>query len=219
MGYAPQIPGLDKSGSVNLAAPGPIGGTTPAAGAFTTLTSSSTITQSTTVTRGSTTTGGIIATAVGTNIVNALEVQNTGGGAEVYKAWLSSHNEGLRLNSTAGSNTVFQIVTGSTIATGTLLVVLGATNTFTNATTLSSTLAVTGATTLTGLLTANGGITVVGGSSLLTTNTSLTNYNGSNTATLGSSSNAPNDVIGEPTKWIAINDNGTTRYIPTWSSP
>jgi hypothetical protein len=77
---------------------------------------------------------------------------------------------------------------------------------------LTGTLAVTGATTLTGLLTANGGITVVGGAKLLTTNTALTDNAGANTATLD---NSP--ITGNPTKWIAINDNGTTRYIPTWS--
>jgi hypothetical protein len=54
MGYGPQIPGLDKSGGgVNLAAPGPIGGTTAGSGAFTTLTASSTLA----VTAGTTLTG------------------------------------------------------------------------------------------------------------------------------------------------------------------
>ena len=83
--------------------------------------------------------------------------------------------------------------------------------------TASSTLAVTGATTLTGLLTANGGITVVGGNALLTTNTSLTGNSGSNTATLYYNTDSP--VSGEPTKWITINDNGTSRCIPTWTFP
>ena len=83
---------------------------------------------------------------------------------------------------------------------------------FSGAVVCGTTLAVTGATTLTGLLTANGGITVVGGAKLLTTNTALTNYMGANTATLD---NSPS--TGDPTKWIAINDDGTTRYIPTWS--
>ena len=56
MGYGPQIPGLDKSGSsVNLAAPGAIGGTTAGSGAFTTLTASSTLA----VTAGTTLTGGL----------------------------------------------------------------------------------------------------------------------------------------------------------------
>lgn len=43
------------------------------------------------------------------------------------------------------------------------------------------------------------------------TSAALTDGAGANTATLA---NAPS--AGNPTKWIAINDNGTTRYIPTW---
>ena len=37
--------------------------------------------------------------------------------------------------------------------------------------------------------------------------------NGAGAAT-GTLTNAP--AAGNPTKWIAINDNGTTRYIPAW---
>ena len=37
--------------------------------------------------------------------------------------------------------------------------------------------------------------------------------NGAGTAA-GTLTNAP--VAGDPTKWIAINDNGTTRYLPAW---
>lgn len=33
-------------------------------------------------------------------------------------------------------------------------------------------------------------------------------------AALGTLTNAPS--AGNPTKWVAIDDNGTTRYIPTW---
>jgi hypothetical protein len=39
----------------------------------------------------------------------------------------------------------------------------------------------------------------------------LQNFAAAAAATLN---NAP--AVGNPTKWIAINDNGTTRYIPTW---
>lgn len=76
---------------------------------------------------------------------------------------------------------------------------------------VGGTFGITGATTITGLLTANGGITVVGGAKLITTNTALT---------AGATGNVPaltaGPVAGNPTKWIAISDNGTTRYIPTW---
>jgi len=56
-----------------------------------------------------------------------------------------------------------------------------------------------------------GGITVVGGAKFLTTNTALTNGAGVAAGTLLT---AP--AAGNPTKWIGIDDNGTTRYIPAW---
>lgn len=46
---------------------------------------------------------------------------------------------------------------------------------------------------------------------LLNTSVSLTNGAGSSTGTLA---NAP--APGNPTKWIAINDNGIIRHIPAW---
>lgn len=52
---------------------------------------------------------------------------------------------------------------------------------------------------------------ILGGGTLLSTSADLTNGAGSNTGIL---TNAP--VAGNPTKWVAINDNGTTRYFPTW---
>lgn len=55
------------------------------------------------------------------------------------------------------------------------------------------------------------GITTAGGAVFHTTNTALTNGAG---ASAGSITNAP--AAGNPTKWIGINDNGTTRYIPAW---
>ncbi len=56
-----------------------------------------------------------------------------------------------------------------------------------------------------------GGITLPGGATFLTTNTGLTDGAGVGLGTLGT---AP--AAGNPTKWIGINDNGTTRYIPAW---
>lgn len=50
-----------------------------------------------------------------------------------------------------------------------------------------------------------------GSATLLTTTTALTNGAAAATGTL---TNAP--AAGNPTKWIPINDNGTTRYIPAW---
>jgi hypothetical protein len=54
------------------------------------------------------------------------------------------------------------------------------------------------------------GVTV-GSTTLLTTSVALTNGAAANAGTL---TNAP--AVGNPTKWIPINDNGTTRYIPAW---
>lgn len=56
-----------------------------------------------------------------------------------------------------------------------------------------------------------GGITT-GNVILHTTTVNLTNGAG---AAAGTIANAP--TAGDPSKWIPINDNGTTRYIPTWT--
>jgi hypothetical protein len=56
----------------------------------------------------------------------------------------------------------------------------------------------------------NGSLSI-SSSTLIRTATSLTNGAGAVAGTLG---NAP--VAGNPTKWVPINDNGTTRYIPCW---
>lgn len=52
---------------------------------------------------------------------------------------------------------------------------------------------------------------LLGGATLLSTTGALTGTSGGNMGTLA---NSPSS--GDPTKWIAINDAGTTRYIPTW---
>ena len=61
-------------------------------------------------------------------------------------------------------------------------------------------------------ITANSGLRITGyAAHFLRTGTTLTDGSGAAAGTLG---NAP--VAGNPTKWIAIDDNGTTRWIPTW---
>jgi hypothetical protein len=50
-----------------------------------------------------------------------------------------------------------------------------------------------------------------GSTTLLQTSVSLTDGAGAQVGTL---TNAP--LAGNPTKWLAINDNGTTRYVPSW---
>jgi hypothetical protein len=59
--------------------------------------------------------------------------------------------------------------------------------------------------------TVTGAFTTPGGATFHTTNTALAN---GAAAAAGTLLNAP--VAGNPTKWIGINDNGTTRYIPAW---
>lgn len=56
------------------------------------------------------------------------------------------------------------------------------------------------------------GIPGHGGSQLLRTTASLTDGASVGAGTLA---NAPS--AGNPTKWVSINDNGTTRWIPTWT--
>ncbi len=56
-----------------------------------------------------------------------------------------------------------------------------------------------------------GTVTTTGGATFHTTSTALTDGAG---AAAGTLLNAP--AAGNPTKWIGINDNGTTRYIPAW---
>jgi len=63
----------------------------------------------------------------------------------------------------------------------------------------------------TGLVTAAGAISTLGGATFHTTSSALTNGAGVGAGTLLT---AP--AAGNPTKWIGINDNGTTRYIPAW---
>lgn len=56
-----------------------------------------------------------------------------------------------------------------------------------------------------------GGGVRVGTTTLITSTVALTDGAG---ASAGTITNAPS--VGNPTKWIPINDNGTTRYIPAW---
>lgn len=56
------------------------------------------------------------------------------------------------------------------------------------------------------------GLVYTGSDVLIGSKDSLSDNSGASAGTL---SNAPS--AGDPTKWIAIDDNGTTRYIPTWT--
>jgi hypothetical protein len=54
-------------------------------------------------------------------------------------------------------------------------------------------------------------LSTLGGQFIISTDSSLDDYFSTNISTL---TNSP--ITGNPSKWIAINDNGTTRYIPAW---
>jgi hypothetical protein len=56
-----------------------------------------------------------------------------------------------------------------------------------------------------------GGLTTAGGAFLHTTSSALTAGATGNVPTL-----TAGPVTGNPTKWFAISDNGTTRYVPSW---
>ena len=182
-----------------LTTPGAIGGTTASTGAFTTVT-------------------------LPLNNANYVPTLNLGSGkgmqasnnyVEVVNgsAYIVAFNaSGTIVNCNLAANPTNSKSCGTTAGRwSNVYSVLGD---FSGAVTCSTTLSVTLTTTMTGRLTANGGITVVGGSYLLTTNSALTDGGASSIGTL---TNAPDS--GNPTKWIAINDNGTERYIPTWELP
>lgn len=89
---------------------------------------------------------------------------------------------------TAGSNIIV------TNGAGSITVALSSTPSVTSLTATSVTAAITDTTT-----------------NLIASNATLTDGAGVSVGTL---TNAP--AAGNPTKWVAINDNGTTRYIPSW---
>ena len=171
---------------VNLAAPGPIGGTTASTGAFTTISGTSTLTLGV---EGPT--GGVAGTVVLKNATNAYTT--------TIVPSVVAANRQLNLPITTGTDTV---------------AVLGLTQTFTGNKTFSgtvscgSTLAVTGATTLTGGLTVGGATSY---DALISTNYSLYNFASSYVGTL---TNSP--YPGDPVVWIRIKNNNSNMYIPAW---
>lgn len=79
-------------------------------------------------------------------------------------------------------------------------------NLYVNASTVAAGFDSSGNLTLVGTITKPGGV-----SPIVTTNTAITSGAGAGAGTI---LNAP--TSGNPTKWIPINDNGTTRYLPAW---
>lgn len=169
-----------------------------------------------------------IGVATGTSLATTLQVASTSAGALTVPSISARFNAsnfrigfgiansngfgyvGLNANPKAGSDTTTYDINGAAAqiqmhgnqyvfnlaASGTA----GTDITFTTAATLTQT-----------RLTLPGAITLAGGATLLTTSTALTNGSGVAAGTL---TNSP--IAGNPTKWIGISDNGTTRYIPAW---
>ena len=170
-----------------------------------------------------------------TGSVNISGVVTAGGGSYTGVVAISG-NYGLQLNSTPATQTNPLSITGTTTSgsyidfsntggslrtviessTGNTIVTaapayssnIGTTNNtplnlFTN-NTIRLTISSSGGVSLSGGLTLSGG-------TLLNTSAALTNGAAAQVATMNNSPTA-----GNPTKWIPINDNGTTRYIPAW---
>lgn len=162
----------------------------------------------------------------GTNNVAVGDQANSGAGGSVrnvavgYNTLAASSNGGNTAvgancgqNISSGSNnTCIGLGAGNNLTTGSNNIIIGDGNVLTPAANVSNVIMI--------------GINAVGQMDYNLTNanqwtlqqtnlanfsSSLTNGAAANTATL---TNAP--VAGNPTKWVPINDNGTTRYIPAW---
>lgn len=147
------------------------------------------------------------------SFASAIEYMRLSGGG-------LSLSGGGALAATVG-NGLLQLASGSTKANG----IAWGTDTFLYRTgsnalktdgvlAIASTTAATSSTT--GALTIGGGLGVngalwVSSATLISSSTTLTN---GAAAAVGTLLNAP--AAGNPTKWIPINDNGTTRYLPAW---
>jgi hypothetical protein len=180
------VTNLTGTASININ--GTVGATTPTTGAFTTITTSSTATigGNLTVSGGS---------AIGLIITSSVTQSN------------------LRFRSTfssGGSNKDWTIV-HSYDSYGDLLFRIGSAEGADPRTSGSTVMGLTSSgVSITGTLSVSSALTLAGGT-LLTTSAALTNGAAGNTATL---TNSP--AAGNPTKWVPINDNGTTRYVPAW---
>lgn len=147
-----------------------IGGTTPGAGTFTTLTGNTSIT---TPTLSASNTSG-----QGTLAVNSQTASGFGGFIKLQSGGGNQAYVGLDSGINGGTN----------YGQLTLQTVSGNIN-----------------------LQPTGGLVLVNTATLIGSSVALTNGAAAQTATL---TNGP--TAGNPTKWIPISDNGTTRYIPAW---
>jgi hypothetical protein len=217
--------------------PGSIGLKTPAPGAFTTLSASGAITAGSTIAAtglvtsdagfrrsaaaasagyiasqldGSSAVHGLYWDATDPCLVRAgtIRLKATSAGAEVIgttkSTGLTSSDIGFRRSAAAGTaGYMCSQLDGASAVHG--LYWDGTNINLVSAGTIVATISTTG------MVIGAGKLTTLGGATLHTTSTALTNGAGAATGTL---TNAP--AAGNPTKWIGINDNGTTRYVPSW---
>lgn len=112
----------------------------------------------------------------------------------------------------APSRITLASLTGTTLATGVFQVFSTTSGTSTTAAAvLAKSLGLTENLYVGGVINGASTITTLGGATFHTTSSALTNGAGVSVGTLTTAPSA-----GNPTKWIGINDNGTTRYIPAW---
>jgi hypothetical protein len=160
----------------------------------------------------------------GANVLRAngaeLQIGNTNGSSTGFNLKVIDQNSmAFQLQITGGS-VFFDSAAGNINFRPGVATALTLAATSLNATFASTTEATTGGA---GSLTTAGGIyaakkiitastlTTLGGATFHTTSSALTDGAGILTATL---TNAP--AVGNPTKWVGINDNGVTRYLPAW---
>lgn len=145
----------------------------------------------------------------------AATVTTFGNRENQFAAWSSDFNvigtgaEYIFKNGSVG-NTIYATLSGKggsydgSGSTGGVVIATKKANTAQALPTATAEFKENGDTALSGALEVNSAV-------LIKSNTTLTNGAGAGTGTL---TNAP--TAGPPSKWIAINDNGTFRYIPSW---
>lgn len=160
--------------------------------------------------------GAPLNTVIGYNAGNAAT-------ASFLQCTVIGGSAGSKLTSGSTNTILGYLVASTTLTTGSRNILIGtAANTDTAASGTNDSFVIgasTGATPwLTGSLVAASMTATFGGS--LTTTSAAQILGSATTITGGSTGNVPTltsgPVTGNPTKWLPYNDNGTTRYIPSW---
>ena len=143
-------------------------------------------------------------TSSNSNVIPLLFANTSNSSAAFVGMELSNGTRHLTLTYTGTGNTTATVTNGATTEAGTLWTNGAFPLQFGTNSTLALSLASGGAATFASSITESS-------ATMIATNTTFTNNAASSAGTL---TNAP--AVGNPTKWIPINDNGTTRNIPAW---